>query len=52
MLVTVTIVTYKVAPIHLMQRFLTARVRIHMQQRTGDATVVLPQYTRNTDVGH
>jgi len=35
-----------------MQRLLTARLRIHTQQQTGDATVVWPQYTRNTDVGH
>ena len=28
-----------------MQRLPTARVRIHTQQRTGDATVVWPQYT-------
>jgi len=35
-----------------MQRLLAARVRIHTQQQTGDATVVWPQYTRNTDIGH
>jgi len=27
-----------------MQRLLTARVRIHTQHQTGDATVVWPQY--------
>jgi len=35
-----------------MQMLLTAKVGIHTQQQTGEATVVWPQYTRNTDVGH